>query len=240
MSTVFQWLDQTPPQEVPAKAFRLYAPPPTRNALYERVLEEFKNQASELFAQRAVHSQDYYFVSPAANSPALFTLAASASASPASIVTGLPSVFAGTAAVEVKSDPPIFALAGSAAGCNLTIDLAAKPDADAIKAAYSQFLSLLESLTGSALLPGAARLIKSRIAERLPSLPARCCTSITAWTSKTTRSISTPACGCGWTSKTTSSPIRPMPPLSMAMSAAAPPTTRFDLQFRPSRVSARL
>lgn len=168
-NTTYEWLDDAGTRHIlSAPAFEILEPPPTRNALAALAHEQIRSHATQTFADLLVHAEDYYFQQGAAS--AILLHGAGTNASPKSVVTSMPSLYSPdlTATVTSPGPSPIFTLAKTPTGYDLTVDTAtAKPDD--IRAAYMAFLSNLE-LDGSAptLRAGAAEMIKLRIAERLP------------------------------------------------------------------------
>ena len=176
LTLTFRWTDDANGEHTESIFdFQLLSPPATRNELFEKVLAELKSEAPEILAANLVHGEDYHFLAPSTQAavtgpdPAagIFYLG-TANALKTHIVTTLPKVYATAPATAPASQRGIFTLTQDATSSTLTIELGTHSSAE-IQSDYTDFLKKLEpAAPGPALLPGAAQIVRSRIAERLP------------------------------------------------------------------------
>ena len=160
VNSEFTWQDANlVDHDVSVTAFSLFAPPKTRNRLLGHIVKRVEAQADELFGPGFAPTNGYFFAVSGGQAVMYFgsrTQAFDQAPSP----TALPNVFKSAATVIADG----FTLAQTAAGCVLSLNPEGRSQTD-LKASYMTFLQALEE---APLLSGAATLVKSRIAERLP------------------------------------------------------------------------
>ncbi len=161
----FVWQDATlAEQAVTLEAFPIFAPPATRNILLGFMIEQVKAHADELFGPRFRLVYGYFLAMGAPAQTTMYLGDRTAAFDRALPPTVLPKVFKteNSKTVEVSA----FKLTQTVAdGCKLTLNPQGKTQED-LKIGYLAFLQALEAQND--LWPGAATLIKNRIAERLP------------------------------------------------------------------------
>ncbi|BAY35577.1 hypothetical protein NIES2107_74890 (plasmid) [Nostoc carneum NIES-2107] len=167
----FPWQDETLTvhEGLSVPEISLFAPPVTRNAILEPVLRELKANANEVFASRFKHRADYFFTASAETTARPLICYGDRNHLPdTAIETILPGVF-NVDSQQVANQTGIFQLIQeTATSCQLRINLVGKSPGE-IETGYMQFLEQLATTEqAKLLLPGAARVIQKRIAERLP------------------------------------------------------------------------
>ena len=167
LEATFRWQDKTGTinKHIELPESTLFAAPPTRNALLEHLLTELETHADEIIGEQLRHDSEFVF--DEGDATIMLQVIGGASTDPIEIT--LPAIFESDVSLTPSSGDTTCTIMQS--GPSTTVSISAGGSAAEMKDVFDQLWGTKDTagtVAGFDLKPGAARLLRTRMAQRLP------------------------------------------------------------------------